>query len=232
MSNGGSLPTQLVERLGYWDKKMPRAINGMKECTRCREVKSVSEFYKKSRALDGYQYSCKICVTPYQTQYRIDNQERLREYKKQYHIEHAAEIIERVAQWKKNNPERERENRAKWKEKNWDLYIRTAADYRENHVKGVCAVYTIRNTINGKIYIGQSSSYKRRWSQHKSRLNLNQHGNRHLQADWKKFGADAFAFEVHKHLPRHSAPDALLSEERGLIKRYIMEGKELYNALN
>jgi len=211
---------------------MPRAIDGMKECTRCREVKPVSEFYKKSRAFDGYQYACKICVTPYQTQYRIDNQERLTEYKKQYHIEHVTEIVERVNQWRKNNPERFRKTRMKWKEKNWDLYIARAARYTEKHVKGVCAIYTIRNTINGMIYIGQSSSYKRRWSQHKSALNLNQHGNCRLQADWKKFGASAFVFEVHKHLPRHSESDVLLSEERSLIKRYIMEGKELYNALN
>lgn len=40
---------------------MARAINGLKECCRCKIVKPISEFRKRNRALDGLEYFCKEC---------------------------------------------------------------------------------------------------------------------------------------------------------------------------
>tara|TARA_R110000868_G_scaffold101057_1_gene278216 strand:- start:16172 stop:17002 length:831 start_codon:yes stop_codon:yes gene_type:complete len=58
-------------------------------------------------------------------------------------------------------------------------------------------VYQIRNIINGKIYIGSASgSFAARWRCHKSDLNLSKHHSVTLQRSWKKYGKDAFAFEV------------------------------------
>ena len=57
-------------------------------------------------------------------------------------------------------------------------------------------VYQIKNTDNGKSYIGSSMRLERRLSEHKSRLRHNKHGNRHLQRAWNKYGKDAFEFEV------------------------------------
>lgn len=57
-------------------------------------------------------------------------------------------------------------------------------------------VYTITNTVDGKIYVGYSKNMVRRFSGHRSHLNKNKHPNVHLQYAFNKYGADCFKFEV------------------------------------
>lgn len=60
----------------------------------------------------------------------------------------------------------------------------------------ICGVYKITNSVNGKFYIGSSNDIKKRWAQHKTKLNDGRHGNPHLQNAWLLYGADNFTFEV------------------------------------
>lgn len=58
-------------------------------------------------------------------------------------------------------------------------------------------VYCLRNTVNGKRYVGSSSrSVTGRLQDHRRCLRAGTHNNRHLQNAWNKYGEDAFAFEV------------------------------------
>ena len=57
-------------------------------------------------------------------------------------------------------------------------------------------IYVIRNTSNGKRYIGQSIDIQRRFREHKSKLKLGKHGNKHLQAAWNKYGGSSFDFSI------------------------------------
>lgn len=59
-------------------------------------------------------------------------------------------------------------------------------------------IYKIENTVNGKVYIGQSVDIKKRWKAHRSELCNNTHDNIYLQADWNEYGEGAFTFEVIK----------------------------------
>lgn len=54
-------------------------------------------------------------------------------------------------------------------------------------------VYLIRNTRNGKIYVG---STHKRWLRHKSSLRRGDHHSKHLQRAWDKHGASSFKFEI------------------------------------
>jgi group I intron endonuclease len=56
-------------------------------------------------------------------------------------------------------------------------------------------VYSIRNAVNGKIYVGSAQSFNRRWNTHRRQLRNGIHPNRKLQAAWNKYGPDAFLFE-------------------------------------
>lgn len=58
-------------------------------------------------------------------------------------------------------------------------------------------VYGIINKVNGKIYIGSTSStFEKRFGIHKRQLRLGIHGNSHLQASWNKYGENSFEFKV------------------------------------
>ncbi len=58
-------------------------------------------------------------------------------------------------------------------------------------------IYRIKNTINGKSYIGSAArNLLGRWRTHKSCLKQQTHHSSKLQNAWTKYGADAFVFEV------------------------------------
>lgn len=59
-------------------------------------------------------------------------------------------------------------------------------------------IYKIKNTANGKTYIGQSTDIEQRWSAHKRELQNGIHKNTLLQNDWDAFGESNFSFEVIK----------------------------------
>ena len=56
-------------------------------------------------------------------------------------------------------------------------------------------IYAIRNTKNGKTYIGQSVDIRKRWIYHRWELEKGIHKNKHLQNAWDKDSAH-FRFEV------------------------------------
>lgn len=102
-------------------------------------------------------------------------------------------------------------------------------DYQDQMPGGV---YKITCTKNGKMYIGQSCSYPRRWNNHKSALRTKTHRNGALQADYDRYGMDAFEFEVLQEFPCDAASHILKEQEENLIISSVREGKELYNIYN
>lgn len=57
-------------------------------------------------------------------------------------------------------------------------------------------IYAIRNTSNGKVYVGRSSDVSARWASHLRLLNAGKHINPHLQGAWSKYGQGVFRFEL------------------------------------
>lgn len=57
-------------------------------------------------------------------------------------------------------------------------------------------IYGITNTVNGKIYVGHTGKFRRRIALHRFHLARGTHHSPNLQNAWKKYGADAFEFEV------------------------------------
>jgi group I intron endonuclease len=60
----------------------------------------------------------------------------------------------------------------------------------------VSGVYEIRNLSTGKRYVGSAVDTAQRWREHRWGLRADRHGNRHLQASWKKHGEDVFVFAI------------------------------------
>lgn len=61
--------------------------------------------------------------------------------------------------------------------------------------KKICGIYKITNTLNGKVYVGQSINVQERFYEHKRKLRLNQHFNKYLQNAYNKHG-EYFEYEL------------------------------------
>lgn len=57
-------------------------------------------------------------------------------------------------------------------------------------------IYQIRNTVNGKVYVGQAEDIPARWREHRYDLRMGLHSNSHLQAAYNKYGKAAFEWSV------------------------------------
>ena len=84
------------------------------------------------------------------------------------------------------------------------------AEYKQ--MKFSMGVFQIRNTINDKIYVESSVNLDKIWNRHKLELDFGGHRNTELQSDWKKYGADAFKFEILAELE----PDPMKDDKREL----------------
>ena len=60
----------------------------------------------------------------------------------------------------------------------------------------ISGVYKITNTITGDFYIGSSKDVKKRWNEHKCPSTWNEHPNKQLYQDMRKYGTNKFVFEV------------------------------------
>jgi group I intron endonuclease len=87
-------------------------------------------------------------------------------------------------------------------------------------------IYAITNTTNGKVYIGSTVDFERRWGRHKDDLRLNQHHNLHLQCSWNKYGKDIFEFGILEYL---NNLDELHLAEIFWVDIYKEEGRDIYN---
>lgn len=58
------------------------------------------------------------------------------------------------------------------------------------------AIYAIVNQVTKDMYVGSAVNLTRRWSAHKSKLTNGKHHCEHLQNAFRKYGPDAFCWEI------------------------------------
>lgn len=71
-------------------------------------------------------------------------------------------------------------------------------------------IYQIRNTVNGKIYVGSAKCFRKRWAVHMHGFRHSKHPNRYLMRAWGKYGAEAFRFEI---LETCNLPELIVREQ-------------------
>jgi len=98
-------------------------------------------------------------------------------------------------------------------------------------------IYKITNTINNKVYIGESMNIEERWDTHKEDLNSGIHHSYKLQNDYNEYKLDKFIFEIIEEINYDEKSFVhkliLLALEDRYIKQYdsIDNGYNIENTL-
>jgi hypothetical protein len=87
-----------------------------KTCTKCKELKDVSSFYKRKSGLISS--TCKICHLLYCKEYSTKNKEK---------------IIERSKQWQNNNKDKRKQIKQRWIDKNPNYHKEYRQEYHKNN---------------------------------------------------------------------------------------------------
>ena len=87
-------------------------------------------------------------------------------------------------------------------------------------------IYQIRNTANGRLYVGSAVNIKRRWADHKKGLKAGTHHCKKLQNSWNKHGAECFEFSI---LEVVAVKGELILREQHWIDSTGAAGKGGYN---
>ena len=87
-------------------------------------------------------------------------------------------------------------------------------------------IYAIKNTRNGKVYVGKSVDVQDRWCHHLRRLHRGLHVNHHLQNAWDKYGPSSFLLEVLEEAPRDKLPSL---EETWMVRLSATDREHGYN---
>lgn len=92
---------------------------------------------------------------------------------------------------------------------------------------GTTGVYSIRNTVNGKRYIGSAAKcVTARIRKHRRSLDKGVHPNRHLQAAWNKYGSKNFKITL---LERCNSERCLEREQFWIDKHRSADNEYGYN---
>ena len=203
----------------------------MKRCSKCGETKPLTEFNKDKSTRDGLRYECRDCSREYFRQYRQENKEKEQERNRQYRQENKERITERKKQYAEENKEIIAERGKQYRQKNRDKILEKLKQYYQTRKTSQPAcVYEIINTINNKLYVGQTTRGEMRWEDHLKGLRGGYHGNPNLQEDFNQYGEDAFEWRTIKEFETKDE-QLLITEESRIINQYIDEGKNLYNVV-
>ncbi|MBE0644098.1 MAG: GIY-YIG nuclease family protein [Bacteroidetes bacterium] len=99
-------------------------------------------------------------------------------------------------------------------------------EYKER--KKPAGVYQVKNTVNGKVFLGGSLNLDGVLNGQRFRLENNSHRNAALQAEWKSFGAGAFVLEILEEVKWSDDPHFNLEDELTLLEQIWLEKLEPY----
>lgn len=105
-------------------------------------------------------------------------------------------------------------------------------EYKER--KLTAGVFQIKNTVNGKVFLGSSLNIDGPLNSHKFMLSARSHRNKLLQKEWNEFGQDKFVFEVLETVKESDDPHFDVSDELKLLEEIWIEqlqpfGEKGYN---
>ncbi|MBU1636184.1 GIY-YIG nuclease family protein [bacterium] len=84
-------------------------------------------------------------------------------------------------------------------------------------------IYQIKNTANGKRFVGSAPNLQGRINRHKFQLEYGVHPNKELQQDFTASNGKSFVFKIIDYLEPKNEPGFDYSEELKLLERMWLE---------
>ncbi|MCB2197952.1 GIY-YIG nuclease family protein [bacterium] len=84
-------------------------------------------------------------------------------------------------------------------------------------------VFQIRNTANGRFFLGSRLNLDGVWNKHQFMLFVGSHRNRQMQQDWKEYGEEAFRFEIVEEVKTTDKRPFEIDEELTLLEEIWIE---------
>lgn len=85
-----------------------------KPCTKCKEVKLLSDFHKGDSHKDGLYYACKRCTLAHNAGYRAANADKIRDAALAYYKANIEKLKDAAAAYRAANPEKRKASVAKY----------------------------------------------------------------------------------------------------------------------
>ena len=124
-----------------------------KICSKCKIEKNICEFHKCSKTKNGFRSKCKLCINKesrdysknnrdirykIQKEWRVKNQEKIKNYRKKYYDENPDNFIKISSEYRKKNPEKVKKQLKEYYLKNLEYHKNRQklwADKNKEHKK-------------------------------------------------------------------------------------------------
>ena len=148
-----------------------------KMCTKCREVKNVSEFTIDKNNKDGLKYQCKSCMKKYRKnnkeyckQYNKVNKEKISMYHKQRYLNNKEEMDKYSKQYYINNKDKISIYRKQYRKDNKKKFVIRGKLYRDNNKEKLSKQKKIYRENNKEYYKQYYLENKEKLSKQKIQL--------------------------------------------------------------
>lgn len=105
----------------------------MKQCSKCKQQKDETEFYKNKARNDGLNGKCKDCDKAYVLQWAKDNKERINARNRAWAKANPIKNSVRVKRWQKVNPEKTRSISKAWRTNNKEAAKQSMANWQKKN---------------------------------------------------------------------------------------------------
>ncbi len=103
----------------------------MKKCSKCGEIKDLSEFNKRTKSYDGLTSACRDCLKIINKPYRIANADKAREASKVWRLANPSKRKEQNRGWYIKNREKARRTSQEWRACNHEKHIESVKQWRK-----------------------------------------------------------------------------------------------------
>jgi group I intron endonuclease len=105
-------------------------------------------------------------------------------------------------------------------------------EYKE--IKKEAGVFQVKNTVNGKVFLGSSLNLQGPLNAHRFMLTIGSHRNKTLQKEWNEFGEEKFVFEILEKVKVKDETNFDVRDELTLLEQIWLEklqpfGEKGYN---